>query len=87
MVNKKTKGGHFMKLSKARTFIVSMVLIAAILLSSAASPLQAAVAKPPMSEPEEEAMVCELSSDPEQEAAVRAYWGAIDRNDWSAWVE
>lgn len=32
-------------------------------------------------------MVCELSSDPEQEAAVRAYWGAIDRNDWNAWVE
>lgn len=76
-----------MKLSKASKFIVSTVLIVATLLSSAALPLQAAVVKPPMSGLAEEEAVCELTGDPAQEAAVRAYWDAVDRNDWEAWVD
>lgn len=76
-----------MKLSKASKFIVSAVLIVATLLCSAALPLQAAVAKPQMSGLAEEEAVCELKGDPSQEAAVRAYWDAVDRNDWEAWVE
>ncbi len=76
-----------MKLSKASKFIVSAVLIVATLLSSAAFPLQAAVVKPPMSGLAEEEAVCELTGDPAQEAAVRAYWDAVDRNDWEAWVD
>lgn len=76
-----------MKLSKASKFIVQAVLIVATLLCSAALPLQASVVKPQMSGLAEEEAVCELKCDPSQEAAVRAYWDAVDRNDWEAWVE
>lgn len=76
-----------MKLFKASKFIVSAVLIVATLLCSAALPLQASVVKPQMSGLAEEEAVSELKGDPSQEAAVRAYWDAVDRNDWEAWVE
>ena len=76
-----------MKLFKASKFIVSAVLVVATLLCSAALPLQASVVKPQMSGLAEEEAVSELKGDPSQEAAVRAYWDAVDRNDWEAWVE
>lgn len=76
-----------MKLFKASKFIVSAVLIVATLLCSAALPLQASVVKPQMSGLAEEEAVSELKGDPSQEAAVRAYWDAVDRNDWEAWVD
>lgn len=76
-----------MKLFKASKFIVSAVLIVATLLCSAALPLQASVVKPQMSGLAEEEAVSELKGDPSQEAAVRAYWDAVDRNDWEALVE
>lgn len=76
-----------MKLFKASKFIVSAVLVVATLLCSAALPLQASVVKPQMSGLAEEEAVSELKGDPSQEAAVRAYWDAVDRNDWEAWVD